>query len=103
MRRVDKPRPFEKIGRRIELIRQASGYSTKTKFADAIGLSPQGYNGYANGTERIGVDAAIRVCKRFGASLDFIYRGLEFGVVGTVIEKIREIRAIEEPEDNKDE
>ena len=97
MKRVDKPRPFKEIGRRIELIRQAAGYSTKAKFADTIGLSPQGYNGYASGSERMGVDAAQRVCERFGTSLDYIYRGIESGVesrphleIGLRLELIRQ-------------
>lgn len=101
MLRKVKPRPFRRIGLRLEAIRLATGYRTKTKFAETIGLSPQGYNSYASGSERIGVDAAIRVSNRFGASLDYIYRGLHVGLVGDLFVKIRDTGLDEEMPDSE--
>jgi hypothetical protein len=69
----------KEIGTRLTLTRRALGYDRQTEFVDALNavfsVSPQRWNNYETGRERIAVPVALALCDRFDLSFDRIYRG----------------------------
>lgn len=86
---------LQAIAGRLEAARHALGFSTKKAFADAIGggMTPQKWNNYLKCRDRIPVDIAIRLCARFGLSLDWIYLGTTRNLPGELARKIRALEA----------
>lgn len=70
---------MEDIGRRIVALRESMNL-TGTQFAARMDLTPQQLSNWEKGTKRPEVSAAIRVCGRTGATLDWIYRGERAGL-----------------------
>jgi transcriptional regulator with XRE-family HTH domain len=70
------------IGARLRLIRLAYGAlqgssraMAQAEFARLCGITSSAWNNAETGDNRIGLDNALAVCRRTGASLDFIFRG----------------------------
>jgi plasmid maintenance system antidote protein VapI len=92
----DDPESKEAVEERLELTRRALGYPTQTAFARAIGISAQKWQNYISKKikDRITVDVAIMLCKRFGLTLDWIY----LGDIGSLPVRIaRQIESAESP------
>lgn len=67
----------EVIAPRLKALRLASGFEQATDWCEHIGVLPNVWNPFERGSRRISLDVAIKVCEKTGASLDWIYRGLE--------------------------
>lgn len=62
------------IGKRIRAIMDALGLS-QAQFSRLTGVSQQALNNYLQGRQRPAIDAAVKICDRTGATLDWIYFG----------------------------
>jgi DNA-binding XRE family transcriptional regulator len=62
------------IGERLAKIREGLDLS-QSEIARAIAVTPQAWNAWENGRERISIVHAIRLFEIFGVSLDWIYLG----------------------------
>lgn len=81
------------IAARIEITRLALGYKTQGAFAAAIDRSytPQRWNNYVAGRDRLPLNVALKLCQRFGLTLDWIYRGDTNGLPVRLARQIEEI------------
>lgn len=76
---------------RIELARNALGFSVQADFAKSLGLYPAKYNSYINRQGiQLPVEVAILMCEKFGLTLDWIYRGDISGLPYRLVQKIEE-------------
>lgn len=82
----------EEVGRRLRHLRVAYGHKAKT-FANLLGIAETTWNNFERGKRRISIDEAIKVAAKTGASLDWIYRGLEGTLPLHVVEKLHKADA----------
>lgn len=87
------PESIEAIAYRLELTHAAIGGVNQAAFATSIGVSPQGWTNYIKARERISVDAANRMCRRYGVTLDWIFRGSMYGLPPDLSRRIDEMAA----------
>lgn len=80
------------IGARLVVTREALGYSSQTDFADKAGLAQNTYNQYETGAKRPSLDFAIKLCRAYGITLDWIYMGDPSGLPYKLADAIREVR-----------
>lgn len=69
-----------KIGERLELIRLARGHikrGEQKKWAQSFGFGETTYAMWENGQQRIPTDEAVKIVAKTGATLDYIYLGVE--------------------------
>ena len=91
------PESLEATGKRLKALRDALDLS-QDDLGTAIG-NPNGsalFSPIERGNHRIGLDTALALCRRYGVTLDWIYRGLwHAGIPFDLAEKIRfeEMRA----------
>lgn len=64
---------------RIDALRQGLGL-TQVGMAAIAGIPPTAMNAYCQGQRRISLNDAIRLCQRFGVTLDWLYFGDESGL-----------------------
>ena len=85
------PESRRAIGKRLRALRGALE-RTQDEMARGLG-SPSGsplWAGYETGGQRISLDYALVLCRRYGTTLDWIYRGqLHAGMPFDLAEKIR--------------
>jgi DNA-binding XRE family transcriptional regulator len=83
---------IEQIAHRLELLRLALEL-TQVGMASRIGngLTPQKWNNYERGRDRIPVDVAIRLCITSSATLDYIYRGIIGGLPTMLVKRLEEL------------
>jgi transcriptional regulator with XRE-family HTH domain len=86
------------IGERLRLIRIAygrvQGHSkemSQLDIATLVGMTKQSWNNAETGDNRIGLDAAMRLCVRTGVTLDYVYRGDQRNVAHSIAVAIAEI------------
>ncbi len=78
---VKRPDSNEEIGKRLRLIRLAYGHlqgvpkMSKAEVGRRIGVERQAWQNAEAGYYRIGLDMAMDVARKLGASLDYIYFG----------------------------
>jgi plasmid maintenance system antidote protein VapI len=79
MREPDNPESNEAVAYRLRLILDAlePAGTTHVALARSLGLSKQGWNEYLKGKNRVPIDVALRLCRRHGLTLDWLYRGAE--------------------------
>jgi len=80
----------EMIGGRIRRLRLALGYDQARAFCQFVGISDQALYNYENGKRRISLDEVMKIVAKTGASLDYIYRGLEHTLPKHVADKLDE-------------
>jgi DNA-binding XRE family transcriptional regulator len=76
--------PFADVGARLIALRKSQSDLNQKDWAGKHGFSQTQYNNWENGTRRIPVDDAERLCQLYGVSLDFIYRGRRDGLPESV-------------------
>jgi transcriptional regulator with XRE-family HTH domain len=78
----DDPRSPEKVGERLEQLREAKGFGGRqqARFAAAMGLSPGLYNHYEKGRRPITKVSALRIADRCGVPVDWILTGNRSGL-----------------------
>lgn len=67
----DKP---EAVAARLQRVREVLGLSKK-EFAERVGLSEQSYGTFENARRDLTLQAAKKIRKTYGVSLEFIYFG----------------------------
>lgn len=84
------------IGARLKRLRLALGYSQARPFCAFVGISDQAWNNYETGRRRISIDEAMKIIMKTGASLDWIYRGLDHTLPKHVADKLAALEKEEE-------
>jgi transcriptional regulator with XRE-family HTH domain len=79
------------VARRLRKARIALGYEDKDEFGEYAGLSQSLYNRFENGRRVITLQAAMKLYKRYGLSLDWIYMGDPSGIDPRLWKRIREL------------
>lgn len=75
------------IGERIARIRDAYGLEA-SEFARFVGWSPQALNNYEKGHRRPDLDQTLKLCRKTGATLDYIYQGHEWTLPARLISQM---------------
>jgi hypothetical protein len=88
-----RPDKIDEIALRLRQLRLAMGFPQKRAWCAFIGGHEPLWNMFESGSRRITLDEALRVCDRTGASLDWIYRGLEYALPVHLAEKLRQVDA----------
>lgn len=70
----------ETIGDRLEALREAVGLEFRRDFADTFETSEPVYSKIVSGQRALTVERALRVGKRYGVTLDYVYTGNLAGV-----------------------
>lgn len=70
----NKDAPFADIAARIRWHRAIEG-TNQTEYARAAGLRRSQVSNWETGEQRVSVDGALKLRRRYGLSLDFIYDG----------------------------
>jgi transcriptional regulator with XRE-family HTH domain len=81
----------EIIGARLKALRLALGFTQAKAFADFLDLNYSAWNHFETGRRAPLVQDGITVAVRTGASLDWIYRGLEHTLPVHLAEKLRQL------------
>jgi transcriptional regulator with XRE-family HTH domain len=66
---------YPEIGERLRRIREGFTDDTRRAWSARQQFNETQYNNWEAGLRRIPVEAAERLCDRYGLTLDFIYRG----------------------------
>jgi len=82
------PTTPEAVSRRLELLRRALDLTT-TEMCRRIGSDSGGslWTNYEMGRRVISREHAIRLCEKFGVTLEWIYRGLEVAEIEPKLKK----------------
>ena len=70
-----KTRPFEDIATRLKWHRTKVLGQTQAEFVESIGVKRSAYSLWEAGTQRLSLDGALVLRKKYGLSLDFLYEG----------------------------
>lgn len=96
---MPRKRYLDEMAERLELTRRALGYDGQTEFCDAVSthfsLTPQRWNNYERGRERITVDVAMALCDRFGLTMDWIYRNQRQGLPADIAKALEQYEIME--------
>lgn len=90
----ENPESQEAIAYRLELVRTALNGGNKSAMAHSIGVTSQSWTEYTGGDDwpksraRIALDPAMRLCRRYGVTLDWLYQGRGYGVPPEVMGKL---------------
>jgi transcriptional regulator with XRE-family HTH domain len=88
------------IAARLALTRRALGYDRQTEFVEALStvleVTPQRWNNYESGRDRVTVAIALALCARFDLSLDWIYRGKRGELPARILRAIEDIEALDQ-------
>jgi hypothetical protein len=85
VREPDNPESNDAVAYRLRLILEAlepSG-TTQAMLASSLGMSKQAWTEYLKGRSRFPTDMALRLCRRHGLTLDWLYRGAETSSVAS--------------------
>jgi transcriptional regulator with XRE-family HTH domain len=88
-----RPDKIDEVAFRLRRLREALGFETTREFAAYLGIHEQTWYHVERGRRVPTVHDAIRVADRTGASLDWIYRGLEYSLPVHLAEKLRQVDA----------
>jgi transcriptional regulator with XRE-family HTH domain len=64
----------EEVAARLARVREILDLDKQT-FAERAGMSPQAYGAFENGTRDLSLEAAKKLRKTYGLSLEFLYFG----------------------------
>lgn len=81
---------LEAIGMRLKLTRQVTGLQ-QNEFCERAGIAANAYNQYEKAKKRISLDNALALCKAYGLTLDWIYRGDPGGLRHETAEAIKSL------------
>lgn len=87
------PTSKEAVGLRLQLTRGALKLESGV-FASAAGIAKNTYSQYESGIRLPKLDFALKLCERFGLTLDWVYRGdpsgLQYALANEIIRLRRE-------------
>ncbi|WP_170785963.1 helix-turn-helix domain-containing protein [Ruegeria lacuscaerulensis] len=71
----NKPRPFMDIAERLKWHRETIVGKIQQDYAESIGVKRSAYSLWEAGTQRLSLDGALAIRKKYDLSLDFLYEG----------------------------
>jgi len=82
------------VARRLRLTRTALGYPNRQQsdFAAESGIAQSHYNKFETGERRLTLTIAMKLCHRWGITLDWLFRGDPSGLPAKLWNEIRELR-----------
>jgi transcriptional regulator with XRE-family HTH domain len=78
----------EDIAERLRRLRLAYGFEQARAWCQFVGIGETSWNAFERGHRRITIDEALKLAAKTGASLDWIYRGLEHTLPLHVAQKL---------------
>jgi transcriptional regulator with XRE-family HTH domain len=81
------------VGERLKRTREALGYEGhggQAIWCRFVGITPQAWNNYESGLNRISLDQAFKVCAATGVTLDWIYFGDRSGLPVRIASQLAE-------------
>lgn len=81
----------QNVGRRLRQIREIYGHDMKT-FGENAGLSQPRYHVYEHGTRLLTLNAAMKLCRAYNLTLDYVYMGDPSGLPARIVDKLRDIK-----------
>lgn len=90
-KRVD-PASIPEIARRLRLLRKAVALNA-TELAATTGITRAAWSNYETAQARIGVDAAMKLCRAYGVTLDWIYFGDDEFLRAHLFKRIKAVEA----------
>ena len=81
------------VGRRLRQTRAALRIEDQCEFGEAAGLEQSLYNRFETGKRLLTLQAAMKLCERYGLTLDWLYRGDMLSLPGRLIDEIRNQRS----------
>lgn len=76
------------VGRRLAALRAANGFAKIRHFATDMGVDEDRYSKWEKGENTLPPYAAIAICKRYGVTTEWLYRGIPDGIVTGLWRKI---------------
>lgn len=81
-------REIEEVANRLKQLRAMTGLE-QAAFAKGAGMTQNRYNQYETGARPLTLDAATRICDRYGATLDWLFRSRSDVMPHAMVEAIR--------------
>ena len=78
------------ISARLRILRESRGQN-QTEFCKSVGLTKAAWNNYETGDRRLSLEAALTLCDETGVTLDWIYRGVKYGLPSALATAIHDI------------
>lgn len=78
---------------RLALQKMQQGPPSSMEFAQSIGLSKGRYSNFEQGVSMLPPDVAVRICQKYGVSLNWLYAGDETWLPSNFQNKLDEVRA----------
>src|SRR5215469_14013880 len=85
--RTPSPQSVDAVAARLDLTRNALAL-TPAEFCRASGVRPNAYANWIARRSRPDLESAIRICRAFGCTLDWIYLGAPAGLTYELHEKV---------------
>jgi DNA-binding XRE family transcriptional regulator len=79
------------VGQRLRLVRRALGPNAATLAAE-FGVKGPRWSQWENGRHLADVRTMVRLCRRYGVTLDYLYIGDESGLPRRLFDAIRQLR-----------
>jgi transcriptional regulator with XRE-family HTH domain len=80
MQEPENPTSKEAIAYRLELLREALTDLDQKQIAERVGITPAAWNQYTQALTAPSVESALRICRIYGVTLDWIYQGASYAV-----------------------
>lgn len=79
----------QEVAARLKHLRRAWGFEQAKPFAAWIGVEYSMWNHYETAVRDLSVMNALKVCQKTGASLDWLFRGLDHTLPDHVLDRLR--------------
>ena len=80
------------VARRLRQVRAALGIADQRDFGEAASLEQSLYNRFETGKRLLTLQAAMKLCERYGLTLDYLYRGDPSGLPYKLHNDIRALK-----------
>ena len=80
---------IKQIAERLRIARMAINPENQTEYARLAGLRQNRYHQYESGERPLTLDAALKLCRTYGLTLDWLFRGDNGYIPHALLERIR--------------
>jgi transcriptional regulator with XRE-family HTH domain len=88
MQEPENPTSKEAIAYRLELLREALTDLDQKQIAERVGITAAAWNQYTQAQTAPSVESAMRICRIYGVTLDWIYQGTSFAVPAGIMARL---------------
>jgi transcriptional regulator with XRE-family HTH domain len=85
-------RDIDAISARLRALRESRGQN-QADFCKSVGISKSAWNNYETGDRRLSLEAALQLCDETGVTLDWIYRGVKYGLPSALADAIHNVES----------